>query len=65
MLIMMMILSKFFLKTLHLIFANFFLLFFFSENDSDELADIEPEMDLEIQMAFKEFVKSAKNKQLQ
>lgn len=36
-----------------------------SDNDSDELADIEPEMDLEIQMAFKEFVKSAKNKQLQ
>lgn len=43
----------------------FFYSLFFSDNDSDELADIEPEMDLEIQMAFKEFVKSAKNKQLQ
>lgn len=33
-------------------------------NDPDELVEAEPEMDLEIQMAFKDFVKSAKNKQL-
>lgn len=33
-----------------------------SSNDADELAEPEPEMDLEIQMAFKDFVKSQHQK---
>lgn len=35
---------------------------FYSSNDPDELAEPEPEMDLEIQMAFKDFVKSQNQK---
>lgn len=35
---------------------------FCSSNDPDELAEPEPEMDLEIQMAFKDFVKSQHQK---
>lgn len=35
----------------------------YCSNDGDELVEAEPEMDLEIQMAFKDFVKDSKNKQ--
>ncbi len=35
---------------------------FYSSNDPDDLAEPEPEMDLEIQLAFKDFVKSQNQK---
>lgn len=37
---------------------NIFSIFFSNRNDPDALVEIEPEMDLEIQLAFKDFVKS-------